>query len=171
MRRSWAAGRPHRRLVGDYNNVARSLGWPRPDRHAVRIGSPPGYGPTDADLDRLAAAGPPEAPSVTTRPAEAAEGADAVHTDVWASMGQEAEAEARRRAFEGFTVDDAGDGRAPPGAVFLHCLPAHRGEEVAAEVIDGPQQPGVAQAHNRMHAAGACSAGCSSERAAREPRR
>ena len=92
------------------------------------------------------------APFVTTRPAEAAEGADAVHTDVWASMGHEAEAEARRRAFEGFTVDDAVMDAAGPKAIFLHCLPAHRGEEVAASVVDGPQSRAFPQAHNRLHA-------------------
>ena len=139
--------------IGDYNNVARSLclGAARTGL-ALRIASPPGYGPTDADVERLLAAGLPTAPVVTSRPAEAATGADAVHTDVWASMGQEGEAEERRRAFEGFMVDDAVMAAAAPTALFMHCLPAHRGEEVAASVVDGPQSRVFAQAHNRLHA-------------------
>jgi ornithine carbamoyltransferase len=139
--------------VGDYNNVARSLclGAARTGMVA-RIASPPGYGPSEADVERLLAAGMAAPPFVTARPAEAAEGADAVHTDVWASMGHEAEAEARRRAFEGFTVDDDVMAAAAPGAVFLHCLPAHRGEEVAASVVDGEHSRAFPQAHNRLHA-------------------
>jgi ornithine carbamoyltransferase len=139
--------------VGDYNNVARSLalGAARTGM-AVRIASPAGYGPTDEDIERLVAAGLAAPPVLTTRPAEAAEGADAVHTDVWASMGHEAEAEARRRAFEGFTVDDSVMAAAAAGALFMHCLPAHRGEEVAASVVDGPQSVVFPQAHNRLHA-------------------
>ena len=80
-------------------------------------------------------------------------GADVVYTDVWTSMGQEAEAELRRRAFEGFTVDDALLARPAPKASFLHCLPAHRGEEVTAAVVDGPRSLVWRQAENRMHAA------------------
>lgn len=138
--------------VGDFNNVARSLGLGAAMLGmAIRIAAPPGYGPTDADLDRLAAAGAAQ-PVVTTKPAEAAQGSDAVHTDVWASMGQEAEAESRRRAFEGFTVDDAVMAAAAPGAVFMHCLPAHRDEEASASVVDGPSSIVFEQAHNRLHA-------------------
>jgi ornithine carbamoyltransferase len=154
MREEWGelAGRTVA-WVGDYNNVARSLclGAARTGM-VVRIASPPGYGPTEVDVERLLAAGLATAPVVTTKPAEAAEGADAVHTDVWASMGHEAEAEARRRAFEGFTVDDEVMAAAGPKAVFLHCLPAHRGEEVAASVVDGDQSRVFPQAHNRLHA-------------------
>ena len=139
--------------VGDYNNVARSLCLAAARTGMrVRIASPSGYGPTDVDVERLLAAGLFEAPFVTTRPAEAAQGADAVHTDVWASMGHELEAEARRQAFEGFTVDDDVLDAAEPTAVFLHCLPAHRGEEVAASVVDGRQSRVFPQAHNRLHA-------------------
>jgi ornithine carbamoyltransferase len=116
----------------------------------VNLACPPGYAPTDADLDRLRAAGAD--PVVTARPDEAVAGAHAVHTDVWASMGQEHEAEARSRAFEGFQVDGRLMAAAAPGAVFMHCLPAHRGEEVAAEVVDGPQSRVIPQAHNRVHA-------------------
>jgi ornithine carbamoyltransferase len=139
--------------IGDYNNVARSLclGAARTGM-AVRIASPTGYGPSDLDVERLLAAGLEEAPFTTARPTEAAEGADAVHTDVWASMGHEAEADARRRAFEGFIVDDRVMAAAGPAALFLHCLPAHRGEEVAASVVDGPQSRVFPQAHNRLHA-------------------
>jgi len=78
--------------------------------------------------------------------------ADAVYTDVWTSMGQEAETELRRTAFQGFCVDASLMAAAGPGAVFLHCLPAHRGEEVSAEVIDGPASLVWAQAAHRMHA-------------------
>lgn len=139
--------------IGDYNNVARSLslGASRTGM-ALRIASPPGYGPTDVDIERLLAAGLTEAPFVTARPEEAAKGADAVHTDVWASMGHEAEAEVRRRAFEGFTVGDDVMAAAAADAVFMHCLPAHRGEEVAGSVADGPQSVMFPQAHNRLHA-------------------
>ena len=91
-------------------------------------------------------------PSSRTGPREAVRGADAVHTDVWASMGQEDEAEQRRRAFEGFQVDDRVMAEAPAHAVFMHCLPAHRGEEVAASVVDGAQSRAFPQAHNRLHA-------------------
>ena len=139
--------------IGDYNNVARSLclGAARTGM-VVRIASPNGYGPTDLDVERLLAAGLALAPFVTSRPTEAAGGADAVHTDVWASMGHEAEADARRRAFEGFGVDDSVMAAAGADALFLHCLPAHRGEEVAASVVDGPQSRVFSQAHNRLHA-------------------
>ena len=139
--------------VGDYNNVARSLTLGAAMcGMQVRIASPVGYGPTGVDVDRLRSAGLDTAPFVTTQPAEAAAGADAVHTDVWASMGQEEESDARRRAFEGFQVDDRVMAAAGEHAIFMHCLPAHRGEEVAASVADGPQSRMFVQAHNRMHA-------------------
>jgi ornithine carbamoyltransferase len=137
--------------VGDFNNVARSLALGATLLGMkVNLACPPGYGPTDADVDRLRAAGAD--PVVTARPDEAVAGAQAVHTDVWASMGQEAEAEVRSRAFEGFQVDDRLMAAAAPGAVFMHCLPAHRGEEVAASVVDGPQSRVIPQAHNRADA-------------------
>ena len=115
----------------------------------VHLSCPPGYGPGDDDLDRLRALG--GEPTVTNRPDEAVAGAAAVHTDVWASMGQEAAAEERVRAFEGFQVDDRVMAAAAPGALFMHCLPAHRGEEVAASVVDGDQSVVFVQAHNRLH--------------------
>jgi ornithine carbamoyltransferase len=90
---------------------------------------------------------------LTNDPFEAVRGADAVYTDVWTSMGQEDETEIRKAAFEGYCVDVALMAAAGPGAVFLHCLPAHRGEEVTAEVIDGPNSAVWRQAENRMHTA------------------
>jgi ornithine carbamoyltransferase len=84
-------------------------------------------------------------------PAEAAAQADVVSTDVWASMGQEAEAEARRVAFRGFLVDEALMARASDRAIALHCLPAHRGEEISAGVLDGPRSAVWQQAENRLH--------------------
>ena len=85
-------------------------------------------------------------------PYDAVQGADAVYSDVWTSMGQEEEREARLRAFAGWTIDNALMKAANDDAIFLHCLPAHRGEEVAAEVIDGPQSRVWQQAGNRMDA-------------------
>ncbi len=139
--------------VGDFSNVARSLclgsvmlGM------SVRIACPPGYGPSRADLDRLALrAADGASVEVLTRPDDAVKGADAVSTDAWYSMGQEAEKAQRARAFEGFQVTAALMEQALPGAVFLHCLPAHRGEEVTDDVIEGPASRVFPQAHNRMH--------------------
>ena len=88
---------------------------------------------------------------VTEVPEEAVEGAHVVNTDVWASMGQEGEAEARRDAFRGYAVDAELMRLADPGAIFLHCLPAHRGEEVTDEVIEGPQSRVWDEAENRLH--------------------
>ena len=138
--------------VGDYTNVARSLAIGAAMLGMeVRIAAPHGYGPDPLDVDRLADLG--AVPAVVTRPAEAVAGADAVVTDVWTSMGHEAEAAARRQAFEGFTVDAALMDLAAPTGVFLHCLPAHRGEEVAADVVDGPRSLVWQEAANRMHVA------------------
>lgn len=138
--------------VGDYNNVARSLalGAAMCGMH-IRIASPPGFGPDETDVDRLRVAGAADV-FVTDRPADAAKGAHAVHTDVWASMGQEDEAEERFRAFEGFQVDDDVMTAAASDAIFMHCLPAHRGEEVSASVADSAASRMIPQAHNRMHA-------------------
>lgn len=137
--------------VGDFNNVARSLALGCALAGArLRLACPPGYGPTDADLERIRVAG--GTPMVTDRPHDAVEKADVVYTDVWTSMGQEAEAEARWRAFEGFQVDESMMRAAASDAVFLHCLPAHRGEEVAAAVVDGDRSLVWQQAENRLHA-------------------
>jgi ornithine carbamoyltransferase len=138
--------------VGDGNNVCRSLGLAGALAGLeVRVGTPPGYGMPPEHADRLTALGAEAV--VSTRPEEAVEGADAVYTDVWASMGQEDEAGDRRRAFEGFGVDERLMAAAAPDALFLHCLPAHRGEEVSAAVVDGPASRVWEQAANRMHAA------------------
>ena len=136
--------------VGYGNNVCRSLmiGAAMAGM-TVRVATPPAFAPAPADVERARAFG--ASIEVTARPAEAVEGADVVYTDVWASMGKEAEAEERRRAFEGFTIDDRLMAAAAPGAVFLHCLPAHRGEEVAASVVDGPQSRVFELAENRLH--------------------
>jgi ornithine carbamoyltransferase len=138
--------------VGDYNNVARSLARGAAlSGMAVRLGCPEGYGPSEEEVERLTVLGAADV-ALVHRPHDAAKGADAVHTDVWTSMGFEAEAEARNRAFEGFIVDDSVMAQAAEGAVFMHCLPAHRGEEVAGSVIDGPASVVIQQAHNRLHA-------------------
>ncbi len=89
--------------------------------------------------------------AVSADPAEAVREAAVVYTDVWASMGQESQQEIRRRDFAGYQVNAALMRHAPPGALFMHCLPAHRGEEVTDEVIDGPQSVVFQQAANRMH--------------------
>lgn len=142
--------------VGDYNNVTRSLAQACLLLGAdVSLGCPRGYDAGDDELDRLRHLG--AATGATIRqdrdPRRAVEGAIAVHTDTWVSMGSEHEAAERIAAFEGFTVDTALLACAAPGAGFYHCLPAHRGHEVTADVIDGPQSHVIAQAHNRMHAA------------------
>lgn len=141
--------------VGDGNNMAHSLLF-----GATRVGmdiavaSPAGYEvkPGYLEAARTEAARAGTTIEVTRDPAAAVAGASCVYTDVWASMGQEAEAEARVAAFAGFQVDAALMGRARADAVFLHCLPCHRGEEVAAEVADGPWSRIFDQAENRLHA-------------------
>jgi ornithine carbamoyltransferase len=136
--------------IGDYNNVARSLGEITALLGAhLRYACPIGYDPDAAELDRLTLLG---AASVvaTHRPEEAVAGADAVHADTWVSMGQEADRAARKQAFEGFTVDSRLMALAAPDAVFMHCLPAYRGLEVTADVIDGLQSAVIEQGHNRL---------------------
>jgi ornithine carbamoyltransferase len=138
--------------VGDANNVCRSLllGGALAGMR-MRVASPPAFSLDAADADRIVSLGGDL--ELVDRPELAADGADVVHTDVWVSMGQEAEADARRRAFDGFTVDEALMARAAPDAVVLHCLPARRGEEIAASVVDGPRSAVWRQAENRLHAA------------------
>jgi ornithine carbamoyltransferase len=137
--------------IGDANNVWLSLAVAGAMVGlTVNIASPKGYGPSDADLERVTALG--GSGVVTDDPAEAVAGADAVYTDVWTSMGQEDELGARLEAFAGFTVDEALMEQAGPEAIVLHCLPAHRGEEISADVVDGPQSRIWPQAENRMHA-------------------
>ncbi|HSA54474.1 MAG TPA: ornithine carbamoyltransferase [Gemmatimonadaceae bacterium] len=135
--------------IGDGNNMANSwinaayrLGF------ALRLACPEGYDPDAAILERARAAADVR---VVRDPAEAAEGAHVVNTDVWASMGQEEEQAQRARAFARYTVDASLMRRAARDAIFLHCLPAHRGEEVAGEVIDGPRSRVWDEAENRLH--------------------
>jgi ornithine carbamoyltransferase len=135
--------------IGDGNNMANS--W---INGAYRLGfdltlaCPEGYDPNPAILERAQSVAKVR---VVRDPAEAADGADVVNTDVWASMGQEDEQAIRQKAFDGYIVDEKLMSRANPGAIFLHCLPAHRGEEVAPEVIDGPQSRVWNEAENRLH--------------------
>lgn len=139
--------------VGDFNNVARSLAQASALLGMnVRFACPDGFAADDVELERLALLGGTTIVQ-TSRPAEAVVGAHAVHTDTWVSMGQESDAEQRRRSFEGFTVDAELMALADHAAVFMHCLPAYRGLEVAAEVIDGPTSAVIRQGHNRLHAA------------------
>ena len=136
--------------VGDGNNMAHS--WIAAAAVLdldLRIACPEGYDPDPGVLERAGALGGRIA--VVRDPREAVNDATVVNTDVWASMGQEAEAEKRRKAFDGFIVDDALMGLAGEGAIFLHCLPAHRGEEVSDSVIEGPASVVWDQAENRLH--------------------
>lgn len=135
--------------IGDGNNMANSwmnaasvLGF------ELALACPEGYDPDPAILARASARGNVH---VVRDPAEAARGADVVTTDVWASMGQEEEQAQRARAFKGYVVDAKLMGDAARDAIFLHCLPAHRGEEVTADVIDGPQSRVWDEAENRLH--------------------
>ena len=113
---------------------------------ALRLSAPKGYLPPP---ERVKAAGGHV--TLVTNPEEAVRGAEVVSTDVWTSMGQEAEAEQRRTALSGYTVDEALLTRAAPGAIVLHCLPAHRGEEITDAVMQGPQSRIWEEAENRMH--------------------
>jgi ornithine carbamoyltransferase len=136
--------------IGDGNNMANS--WLNAAGHLgfeLRLACPEGYRPDAGILRRNAAK---TRVALTTDPAEAARGAHVVTTDVWASMGHEGQVEARRQAFVGYLVDEALMARAAPRAIFLHCLPAHRGEEVADAVIEGPQSRVWDEAENRLHA-------------------
>lgn len=139
--------------IGDYNNVARSLAEASAlEGMHLRLASPHGYGAGADELARIAALG---AASVEAfdEAQTAAVGAHAVHTDVFVSMGQEADTDQRLKDFAKFQVNEAMMAVADRSAIFMHCLPAHRGVEVAAEVIDGPASRVERQAHNRMHAA------------------
>ncbi len=141
--------------VGDGNNVAHSLMVTGAKLGArVSIVTPKGFGPSPEVVGwaEKAAATTGGAVRVTTSLEEGLSGARAVYTDVWASMGQEAEAAARVKAFEGYAVTARVFGMAAKDAIFLHCLPAHRGEEVEASVIDGPASAVFDQAENRLHA-------------------
>ena len=140
--------------IGDGNNVAHSLMLCGALLGVnVRIGCPEGFEPLPGILDQarsLAQHG--AAIDVITDPVQAVAGAQAVYTDVWASMGQEAEQAERERAFASFCVDQALMDQADPAAIVLHCLPAHRGEEISAEVMEGCASRIFDQAENRLHA-------------------
>ena len=140
-------------FVGDGNNVAASLAQAAGMLGAtIVVASPKGYelpGPVREEVARVARFG--GGVRVTNDPAEAASKADAVYTDVWASMGQESEADARRRIFLPYQVNAALMARASKDALFMHCLPAHRGDEVTDEVIDSPASVVFDQSENRLH--------------------
>ncbi|MNK70380.1 Ornithine carbamoyltransferase [compost metagenome] len=131
--------------IGDANNMLYS--WLQAAEvfgFHVNVSTPKGY---DIDLAQVKT----ERYTFFANPSDACEGAHLVNTDVWTSMGYEAENAARIAAFDGWIVDGAKMSRAAPDALFMHCLPAHRGEEVAAEVIDGPQSVVWDEAENRLH--------------------
>lgn len=137
--------------VGDGNNVAASLAFAAAlSGLELTVSSPPGFELDDDVLERARNLG--GTIDLVSDPHEAVRGVDAVYTDVWTSMGQEAEAEARRVAFAGYRIDADLLATAGDQAIVLHCLPAHRGEEIAAEVLDGPRAVVWRQATNRMHA-------------------
>jgi ornithine carbamoyltransferase len=145
---------PGKRLVfvGDGNNVARSLA-----AACALLGvqfvlsSPPGYEFPPQFRARFAERFPSAALTIDPDPQQAVKAADVIYTDVWASMGQEHEAETRRTVFAPYQVNDDLMARANADAIFLHCLPAHRGEEVTSSVLDGPRSQIIAQAANRLH--------------------
>jgi len=141
-------------FVGDGNNVYHSLALLGAALGMeVRLAHPPGYAPNErivARAQELAAASGARL-TFGRDPVEAVRGAAVVYTDAWTSMGQEAEAEERRDAFAGFRVDDALLDAAGPDAVAMHCLPAHRGEEITSSVMDGPRTLIWEQSENRLH--------------------
>jgi ornithine carbamoyltransferase len=140
-------------FIGDGNNVAASLAQAAAMLGArVRIASPKGFElPAAVQKSVAACASAGGALELTTNPSVAVRGADAVYTDVWASMGQEAEAADRRKIFAPYQVNAALMAKAAPGALFMHCLPAHRGDEVTDEVIDAKTSVVFDQAENRLH--------------------
>ena len=141
-------------FVGDGNNVAHSLmdGGAKFGMHVV-IACPLGYEPASAVTERSEAVAAVHGGSIqVVHDLETAvQGADVVYTDVWASMGQEAEAKERLKAFQAFQVNEELMSLTHPGSLFMHCLPAHRGEEVTAGVIDGPHSVVFDEAENRLH--------------------
>jgi ornithine carbamoyltransferase len=159
-------------FIGDGNNVAHSLmfGGAQLGAH-VWVATPAGYEPKADAIhwakERAAHLG--GSCTVTNDAAEAALGADVIYTDAWTSMGQEAEAERRRKVFPPYRVDAAMFARAKSDAIFMHCLPAHRGEEVTNEVMDGPRSVVFQQAENRLHAQKAILLELMEQRAAEKP--
>jgi ornithine carbamoyltransferase len=141
--------------VGDGNNVAHSLMFAGAQLGAhVWVATPRGYEPKEETIEwaRKRAAQTGGSCHVTNDPAEAASAADVIYTDVWASMGQEAEAEKRREIFRPYQVNSALFAYAKPDTLFMHCLPAHRGDEVTDEVIDSRHSVVFQEAENRLHA-------------------
>ena len=140
--------------LGDGNNVAHSLvlGGAKGGMH-VRVATPPGYEPIPQVVRRAAetAAETGGSVTVTNDPVEAATGADVLYTDVWASMGQEGEHAERALVFQAYRLDAEAVARAQDDVIVMHCLPAHRGEEITDEVIDGPHSVVWDQAENRLH--------------------
>ncbi len=137
--------------VGDGNNVAHSLSIACALTGVdLTIAHPPGHGPDTKVVELAGTLG--SAPTLTVDPKEAVRDAQAVYTDVWASMGQESEAQDRESEFAAFQVNERLMSLASEDAIFLHCLPAHRGQEVTANVIDGPRSRVFDQAENRLHA-------------------
>jgi len=141
--------------VGDGNNVCHSLllGAAKVGMH-VAVATPARYAPDPAIVARAREIAPASGSriEVGTDAKAAARGADVIYTDVWVSMGQEAEREAKIKAFSGYQVNGALTAQAAARAVVMHCLPAHRGEEITGEVLDGPQSVVLDQAENRLHA-------------------
>ena len=141
-------------FIGDGDNVCHSLIQAAAlGGFELRVATPPGYEPDPAIVEAARARAKVRGGSIVLGhdPAEAVRGAEAVYADVWTSMGKEAEGDARRHAFVGYRVDRALMSLASTSAIFLHCLPAHRGEEVTDEVIDGPRSRVWRQAANRLH--------------------
>jgi len=139
--------------VGDYNNVARSLGEVCVMLGAhYRLACPVGYCATDDELTRLTSLGSGTVDQ-STDPVVAVRGAHAIHTDTWVSMGQEAEKAERLGIFGAYTVTESLMSKAASDAIFMHCLPAYRGYEVEASVIDGSGSRVIEQGHNRLHSA------------------
>jgi len=142
-------------FVGDGNNVAHSLLYACSKVGMdITVCTPPGYAPRAEVVERARqfARSHGSRVRVSHDPREAVRGADVIYTDVWVSMGQEAEAEERRRAFRPYQVNQAlVDASGNPEVLVMHCLPAHRGEEITDEVMDGPNSIVFRQAHNRLH--------------------
>jgi ornithine carbamoyltransferase len=155
MREAWGDCRGRRlAFVGDGNNVATSLAHVTSMLGVtMHIASPEGYELPDRVIDEAAAVAHDGAAIRRFRdPKDAVAGADAVYTDVWASMGQESQADSRRRVFAPYQVDASLMSNAAPHALFMHCLPAHRGEEVTSDVFESPASVVFDQAENRLHA-------------------
>jgi ornithine carbamoyltransferase len=154
LREHWASCRGRTlAYLGDGNNVSASLAHAAPRLGiSLNIASPAGYELPQAVIDQATIGARDGAQIRCVRdPREAVAGAHAIYTDVWASMGEESEADERRRVFRDFQVTAGLMRAAAPGALFMHCLPAHRGEEVTADVLESPQSVVFDQAENRLH--------------------